>query len=83
MYIAKTDTWYMERIIWMMAGVFALAGTVLSVVHSIYWIILPGIVGVNLMIFALTGFCVMANILYKLGAKPEIKGPEKCGTCCN
>ena len=83
MYIAKTDTWYMERIIWMIAGVFALVGTVLSVVHSIYWIILPGIVGVNLIIFASTGFCIMANILYKLGAKPEIEGAKRCGTCCN
>ena len=81
MYIAKTDKWYLERVIWMVAGVFALAGTVLAAVHSMYWLILTGLVGVNLIIFALTGFCLMANILYKLGAKPEIE--PKSGSCCS
>ena len=69
MYIAQKDTWYMERIIWLIAGSFALAGTLLALFHSTYWLILTGLVGVNLLIFAFTGFCIMANILYKLGAR--------------
>ncbi len=72
MYIAKKDTWYLERIIWLLAGAFTLTGTVLAAVHSKYWLILTGLVGVNLLIFAFTGFCVMANILYKFGARPRI-----------
>lgn len=74
MYIAKTDSWYMERIIWLIAGVFALSSAVLAWVHSPYWLILTGLVGVNLIVFALTGFCLMANILYKLGARSGICG---------
>jgi hypothetical protein len=73
MYIAKTDQWYLERIIWLIAGVFSLSSAVLAWVHSPYWLILTALVGINLIIFALTGFCLMANIIYKLGAKPRLQ----------
>ena len=73
MYIAKTDSWYLERIIWLVAGIFSLSSAVLAWLHSPYWLILTGLVGINLIIFALTGFCLMANILYKLGAKPRLQ----------
>ena len=72
MYLAPTDRWYLERIIWLIAGIFTLTGTVLAAVHSKYWLILTGLVGLNLLIFGLTGFCLMANILYRLGARPKI-----------
>jgi len=73
MYIAKTDTWYLERIIWLIAGIFSLSSAVLAWIHSPYWLILTALVGINLIVFALTGFCLMANILYKLGAKPGMQ----------
>jgi len=73
MYVAKTDKWYMERMIWFMAGLFALTGTALAAVHSKYWLILTGLVGVNLLLFAFTGFCVMANILYRFGIRSAIR----------
>ena len=73
MYIAKTDTWYLERIVWLIAGIFSLSSAVLAWVHSPYWLILTALVGINLIVFALTGFCLMANILYKLGAKPRLQ----------
>ncbi|UCD34827.1 MAG: DUF2892 domain-containing protein [Nitrospiraceae bacterium] len=80
MYRAKTDTWYMERIIWLIAGVLTLTGTVLTLVHSPYWLILTGLVGVNLVVFALTGYCLMANILYRLGARPGMENrPQEMG----
>lgn len=72
MYIAQTDSWYLERIIWLIAGIFALGSALLAWLHSPYWLILTGLVGVNLIVFALTGFCLMANIVYKLGAKPRL-----------
>ncbi|MBF0559738.1 MAG: DUF2892 domain-containing protein [Nitrospirae bacterium] len=73
MYIAKTDTWYLERIIWLIAGIFSLSSAILAWLHSPYWLILTAFVGFNLIVFALTGFCGMANILYKLGAKPRLQ----------
>ncbi len=79
MYIAKTDSWYMERIIWLIAGVLTLTGTVLTLFHSTYWLILTGLVGVNLIVFAATGFCIMANILCKLGARPTVENKAESG----
>ncbi|MGD0282290.1 MAG: DUF2892 domain-containing protein [Dissulfurispiraceae bacterium] len=72
MYIAKTDSWYLERIIWLIAGIFTLSSAILAWFHSPYWLILTALVGINLIVLALTGFCLMANILYKLGAKPRL-----------
>lgn len=73
LYIAKTDEWYLERIIWLVAGLFTLASAALAWLHSPYWLILTGLVGANLIVFSLTGFCLMANILYKLGAAPRLQ----------
>jgi len=78
MYLAKTDRWYLERLIWLIAGIFTLGGTLLTIFHSKYWLILTGLVGVNLIVFALTGFCIMANILYALGARSRINGGPRC-----
>jgi hypothetical protein len=71
MYRAKTDSWYLERLIWLIAGIFTLGSATLAWLHSPYWLILTALVGINLIVFSLTGFCLMANILYKLGAKPQ------------
>ncbi len=71
MYIAKTDRWYLERVIWLMAGVIILISSVLAVLVNPYWLILTIAAGINLVIFAFTGFCFMANILVKTGFKPR------------
>lgn len=73
MYIAKTDSWYLERIIWLIAGIFTLLSVILTLIHSPYWLILAALVGINLIVFAFTGFCLMANLLYALGAKPRLQ----------
>lgn len=73
MYIAQTDSWYLERIVWLLAGTFTSGSAILAWFHSPYWLILTGLVGANLLVFSLTGFCLMANILYKLGAKPRLQ----------
>lgn len=72
MYCAKTDSWYLERVIWLVAGVFALGSAVLAFWVSPYWLILTGLVGLNLIIFGLTGFCIMANLLSMAGLKPRL-----------
>jgi len=74
MYFLKTDSWYLERVIYLMAGIFTLAGTILAWLHSPYWLILTAFVGLNLLVFALTGFCPSANILYKMGVECRISG---------
>ncbi len=85
MYLADTSRWYLERIVWLVAGTVVLTGTLLGIIIHPYWFALPILAGTNMLIFSLTGFCPMAVILHKLGIKSisELNGraPEKSGTC--
>lgn len=80
MYKAKVDSWYMERIIWMIAGFVSLLGVGLGFYVNKLWFLLDGFVGVNLLIFGATGFCLMANILYALGARTGLCETVKAET---
>jgi len=71
MYRAQHHEWSMERVIRLMAGLFTLAGILLSLTVHPYWLILSGLVGANLVIFSVTGFCPMAGLLHALGVRPE------------
>lgn len=71
MYRADTRKWYLERVIWLVAGSFSLLSALLAWLHSPWWLLLTGLVGVNLLIFAFTGYCLMAHILYSLGIRPK------------
>jgi hypothetical protein len=73
MYWLKTDTWYLERVLFLMAGIMTILSALLTWLHSIYWLILTVLVGLNLLGIALTGFCLSANLLYKLGIKPRLQ----------
>jgi len=72
MYMLKTDGWYLERLTWLIGGSFAFISAVLGAFVSPYWLILTAFVGFNLVVFSLTGFCLMAVMLSKLGAKPRL-----------
>ena len=61
-----------DRIVMLFAGVVVLLGTALSLVHSVWWLVLPAFVGLNLAQAALTGFCPLAMILKRLGVKPGV-----------
>ena len=73
MYIAQTDSWYLERITVLIAGIIILVSVILAWIHSPYWLIITFIVGVNEVVFALKGICLTSNILYSLGAKPRLQ----------
>ena len=72
MYTAQTDSWYLERITVLIAGIIILTTVILAWVHSSYWLILTFIVGVNEVMFALAGVCLTSNLLFLLGAKPRL-----------
>jgi hypothetical protein len=73
MYIAQTDSWYLERITVLIAGIIILVSVILAWIHSPYWLIITLIIGVNEVMFALTGVCLTSNTLYILGAKPRLQ----------
>jgi hypothetical protein len=73
MFIADTKTWYLERFIRLLAGIFVLGSVLLGFFVNPGWFLFTGLVGVMLMIFALTGFCPMSIILYAFGARERCK----------
>jgi hypothetical protein len=62
---------YRERIVRLVAGTFILASLTLGLLHSPYWFIFTGFVGLNLFQSALTGWCLMDDILRKANVRSE------------
>lgn len=76
LYRMQTDSWYLERRIYMGVGINLIVASILALVHSPWWLLFPAFVGVAMLVFAGTGFCIMANSLYWLGAEPRL-APER------
>jgi len=74
-YFMQTDRWYLERRIYLAVGCNLTVASVLSLAHSPWWLLFTGFVGAAMVWFAGTGFCIMANGLYWLGAEPRL-APE-------
>jgi hypothetical protein len=59
-----------DRMVMAFAGTVILVSLALSQYHHVYWLWVTAFVGFNLLQSAFTGFCPLAIILKKLGAKP-------------
>ncbi len=59
-----------DRIVIAFAGIVVLASLALSQLHSVHWLWLTTFVGANMSQAAFTGFCPLAIIVKKLGARP-------------
>jgi hypothetical protein len=80
-YFMQTDRWYLERRIYLAVGINISVASVLSMVHSPWWLAFTGFVGAAMVWFAATGFCIMANGLYWLGAEPRLApAPDRRAT---
>lgn len=71
-YFMQTDRWYLERRIYLAVGINLTVASILSIVHSPWWLTFTGFVGVAMVWFAATGYCIMANGLYWMGAEPRL-----------
>jgi len=80
LYFMQTDRWYLERRIYLAVGINISVASTLSLVWSPWWLAFTGFVGAAMVWFAATGYCIMANGLYWLGAEPRL-APEKGGGC--
>ena len=61
-----------DRLVMAFAGLVILVTLALSQVHSVYWLWFTAFVGANLLQASFTGFCPLAMILKRLGAKPGV-----------
>ena len=71
-YRMQTDRWYLERRIYPAVGINLALASTLSLLHSPGWLAFTAFVGGAMVWFAATGFCIMANGLYWLGAEPRL-----------
>jgi hypothetical protein len=84
-YLMQTDRWYLERRIYLAVGINISVASALILGFSKWFALFTGFVGGAMVWFAATGFCVMANGLYWLGAEPrltpETMPSERCQEC--
>jgi len=85
LYFMQTDQWYLERRIYLAVGINISVASILVLMYSAWWTLFTIFVGGAMVWFAATGFCVMANGLYWLGAEPRLN-PEsmpsgRCEEC--
>jgi hypothetical protein len=72
LYFLQTDSWYLERRIYVTVGVNITLGSILFLMHSPWWGLFTGFVGTAMVWFAATGLCILANVLYWIGAEPRL-----------
>ncbi|HAM52665.1 MAG TPA: hypothetical protein DCP92_18955 [Nitrospiraceae bacterium] len=78
-YIIKTHIWYLERLVWIIAAIVLLMSSLLTALHNRNWVVFILAVGMSSVFVSLTGFCVVGNILYRLGVKPILENSLKKG----
>lgn len=80
-YRMRRDHWYLERTIYVVVGFNLTLGTILALVHSPWWLAFTGFVSFASVTFSLTGFCPVANVLYRMGFEPRLaRTPEHATT---
>ena len=84
LYVMQTDRWYLERRIYLVVGFNISLASILVLAHSAWWMLFIAFVGGAMVWFAATGYCIMANMLFVLGAEPRLN-PESApsGRCAN
>jgi hypothetical protein len=73
--IAKTtgvNKMSIDKIVMAFAGVVILSSLGLSQVHHVNWLWLTAFAGLNMLQASFTGFCPLATVLKKTGAKPGV-----------
>jgi hypothetical protein len=85
LYFMQTDRWYLERRIYLVVGFNLSVASVLVLANSLWWLSFIVFVGGAMVWFAATGYCIMANMLYLLGAEPRLNpqtAPSgRCAKC--
>ena len=74
-YIVPTDTWYIERTVWLIAGVVLLAATGLAVfAHPLFVLLVIGTAACSIGT-GVTGFCAVGNTLKLFGFRGRLERP--------
>jgi hypothetical protein len=75
-YIVPVNRWYIERTVWLIAGIVLLFSTTMALLVNPLWILLVTATGLVSISVSFTGFCPVGNVLYRLGFSPML-GSDK------
>ena len=59
--------WPMQRVLFLLAGTVTLAGVLLTVTVSAWFVLVPALVGLNQLLMVALGWCPMSLLLTRLG----------------
>jgi len=76
-YRAKTDSWYVERVVNLFAGTLILLGVILGFEVSKYFFCFTGFIGFMMIFYAFTGICPSSIVFHKLGIPSMLE--KYCG----
>src|SRR6266511_3027398 len=71
-YIVPTHRWYIERTVWLIAGFVLLGSTALAALVHPLWVLAVIATGLASITVALTGFCIVGNVLRLFGFTPML-----------
>lgn len=73
LYKLNLQEWYIERTVYLFAGIFILVSIILSILIHKNFLYLTALVGSMLINFSLTGYCPLAILLKKIGLVGKIE----------
>lgn len=73
LYRMRTDSWFLERGVYGVVGANLTLASLLAIAHSPWWLAFTGFVGAASVVFAISGFCPVANVFYWLGFEPRLQ----------
>src|SRR6185295_13092789 len=74
LYIVPTDYWYIERAVWLIAGFVLCASTAAAALIDPRFALFVTATGLASIAVAFTGYCIVGNVLHRLGL------PHRLGT---
>src|SRR5579872_826955 len=76
-YMVPVNLWYIERAVWLIAGVVLTASTTLAWLVDPRFIVFVALTGLTSVSVAFTGFCPVGNVLHRFGLRGLLADPSR------
>lgn len=69
--------WTIARLVPLLAGTLVLAGTAAAATISAWWLIVPALVGANLLLYSTVGWCPATLLMRRAGIASGVCPPAR------
>lgn len=69
-------SWTTARLVPLLAGTLVLAGTAAAATISAWWLIVPALVGANLLLYSAAGWCPATLLMRRAGIASGVCSPD-------